>query len=200
MKNHTPFKSNSQSGQDRFAYEILVKPDWFTSGTFLDIGCSHPIEKNNTYALEQLGWHGLCVDIREDIRPMFSVRNSPYGCFDVRTADWNSILPKYGIKIPMVDYVSLDVDECSLDALTQLVTSVIRFRAITIEHDKYRRGDSLRDGMRHMLSCHGYELIFSDVKCDGLPFEDWWVDPKTVNMKVADKFRRDSMDWKEAFK
>ena len=58
----TEFISHSQAGQDKFVYDTLVKPTNYINGTFLDIGCGFPIEINNTYSLEQLGWRGVLID------------------------------------------------------------------------------------------------------------------------------------------
>ena len=32
-------------------------------GTFIDIGCNHPIKFNNTYLLYKRGWRGINIDL-----------------------------------------------------------------------------------------------------------------------------------------
>jgi hypothetical protein len=61
----------------------------------------------------------------------------------------------------------------------------VRFSVITIEHDFYRGFDSIRTAMRAILLEHGYVRVASDVKLNGLPFEDWWIDPKVVDVDLA---------------
>jgi len=47
----------SQLGQDGWVLEHKRTP-----GFFLEIGCFHPKDLSNTYALEQCGWNGISVD------------------------------------------------------------------------------------------------------------------------------------------
>ncbi len=48
----------SQHGEDRFIIENL-KPD---PGFFIDVGAFNGVTCSNTLALEDLGWHGICVE------------------------------------------------------------------------------------------------------------------------------------------
>jgi hypothetical protein len=51
----------SQRGEDKWIFENLDLPE---NGTFLDIGCNHYENNNNTYAFEKyLGWSGTAIDI-----------------------------------------------------------------------------------------------------------------------------------------
>lgn len=52
----------SQRGEDKWIFENLTPlPE---NGVFVDIGCNHPINNNNTYAFERyLGWSGIAIDI-----------------------------------------------------------------------------------------------------------------------------------------
>jgi FkbM family methyltransferase len=53
-------KFPSQIGQDRWVAE-KVFPD-VTNGYFLDVGSADGFVNSNTWALEQRGWKGICVD------------------------------------------------------------------------------------------------------------------------------------------
>lgn len=41
-------------------------------GTFVDIGCNHPVENNNTYLFYRLGWRGLCIDANPVFAPLYA--------------------------------------------------------------------------------------------------------------------------------
>jgi hypothetical protein len=187
------FQSHSQAGQDQFAWEILGhKP-----GTFLDIGANHPVEKSNTYALEQMGWTGIMVE--NDAHCVDLLRAQRGACLlagDATKLDWTTVaLPHGGI-----EYLSLDVDESTLAVLRNLMAAKARFSLITLEHDAYRFGTERRDEMAELLRGDRYDILCADVCDKGLSFEIWAVDPLAVDMKKAEKFRRiGPTDWKEFF-
>lgn len=180
----------SQAGQDRFVYQLAVVGEGRIGGTFLDVGCSVPVSGNNTYALERSGgWRGLLVDCACELAEAIARnRSSPFLCGDAKTIDWASELAKHDLG-PVIDYLSFDVDYDGLTALARLPLDRLRFRYATVEHDAYRFGDGPRTAMRELLSRAGYELLCPDVECLGRVFEDWWVDPRTVDMRFAEKYR-----------
>lgn len=55
--------SYAQSGEDRFITAILGQ----RSGFYVDVGCNHPIQHSNTFALYKSGWTGLVVDANPDL-------------------------------------------------------------------------------------------------------------------------------------
>jgi hypothetical protein len=166
-------RSHSQAGQDIFVRLILGEN---TPRFFLDIGCAGDLY-SNTLALEQEGWKGILVDVDDTAKG----RKNQFIRADAKTVNLN-LCPKY------VDYLSLDIDEGTLDALENVMLHHIRFGIITIEHDAYRFGNKLRSGEREILKRAGYELICEDVcGTEDAPFEDWWVS-KELSTK-AEKFR-----------
>ena len=55
-------KSYSMDGED------LVVRDYFkkkNKGFYVDVGCYHPLQRNNTMLLHQLGWNGVNIDISD---------------------------------------------------------------------------------------------------------------------------------------
>lgn len=195
------FESCSQAGQDRFVYELLIRTNLQTLGTFLDIGSGHPIRNNNTIALERLGWSGLLVDISEDVaRITPSLRKSLFLRADASKTNWDEQSFAFHIRIaPVVDYLSLDVDADTLATLKVLPLARVRFRVITIEHDTYRCGNGPRTAMREILAAHHYDLICKDVCLKGRPFEDWWADKGLVSIDVTNRFRGEQRDWEKIF-
>lgn len=167
--------SHSQCGQDLFAWRSCGE---ILDGSFIDIGCNDPIVHNNTAALEEIGWSGLCID-----RDGFDY--SRRSCLFIK-GDATSPMPEMIEFIKsrggVVDYLSVDADDDTVASL-RLATENCRFRAITVEHDKYRVGSGAQDAIFRILSDRGYARSVVDViapKCDGMPwscqpFEDWYV-------------------------
>jgi hypothetical protein len=162
--------SYSQIQQDRFVFELLVKSP-SSMGTFLDVGCSHPIEINNTYALELLGWRGVLMDLDPGMVELCRAqRKSRVVAADAKTFDWRS-LRRTGY-----DYLSLDVDEGTEGVVRDLLASGLEFRVATIEHDFYRFGAGPRQQIRDLMQAAGYVLLLGDLSATpGFPMEDWWV-------------------------
>lgn len=160
----------SQVGQDAWAYNVLGQK---RDGVFLDIGCGHAKESSNTWTLEtEFGWTGLRVDSGEFAG---SARLSPFVRGDARLLNWTQLLKQHGLW-PAVDYLSLDVDESSLEALRALpFADGWKFRCATTEHDFYRFGSVPRSAMRKLLHGFGFKLAKMNVSDKGLEFEDWWI-------------------------
>ena len=169
------FKSYSQCFQDVFVNRLLGD-----SGTFLDIGASHPTELSNTYGLEQVGWTGVCVEIEPTLCELLRKQRTAR----VIQADARDILFPEPEEF---SYLSLDVDEPTLDVLKSLPLQRLKFRVITIEHDAYRFFDTLRLPEREILTKAGYVLVAPDVankETPDMPFEDFWC-----SKELADKAR-----------
>ena len=170
----------SEAGQDEFAYRQIG-----LNGTFLDIGCQHPITHNNTFSLENYGWTGLLVEIKLDWKELCKqARLSPLIIGDALLIDWAFVLRDLGLG-PTIDYLSLDIDEFdegpkikALTVLKALIDAGYTFRCITVEHDAYKQGEEPRKSLRELLTANGYKLFRGDVSYTDGPnheFEDWWI-------------------------
>lgn len=162
------FTSHSQAGQDQWVYDTLGH---LRDGFFVDLGCSHPFDINNTWALEQVGWKGLLIDSdTAAITQCMKLRSATAYATDLLSPhDFWSWCP------PIIDYLSLDIDEGTFECLLRIPLATLRIRCATIEHDSYRLGNKMRDSIRLYMSACGYTLARPDVTHDDLPFEDWWV-------------------------
>ena len=160
---------SSQARQDEFVLSLIDK------GTFLDIGCYHPVRFNNTYLLEQHGWTGLAIDI-VDYSDKWESRKAAFVCADALEYDYSS-LPY------LIDYLSIDVEgEGSRYAVLKRVIEHHEFKIITIEHDLYAGYlETEAEPQRELLTKLGYYLLCKNVKADTREFEDWWVNPKYVD-------------------
>lgn len=168
----------SQALQDRFVARLLgFKPNGF----FLDIGSCHAISTNNTYAFQELGWKGICVELDPEHNESYKVRSCVHLNEDATKIDYEKVLD--GIGAPaMMDYLSLDIDALSTSVLEILPFHKYNFSVVTIEHDFYIHGGKYRDRQREILTAAGYMLLCADVLVplshDTKPdcsFEDWWI-------------------------
>jgi hypothetical protein len=166
--------------QDLFAYHLIGK-----RGTFLDIGCYHPFQWNNTAGLEKLGWTGLMFDISKKWVDMANThRKSPAFLVDVSTDKFANIL-KENLDDKCVDYISLDADGGSMGALRQILNNGFSFKCMTFEHDFYQNGNKLKKPSKKLLKKHGYKILFEDNKLDdGKIWEDWWINPKHFDKDI----------------
>jgi len=175
----------SQANQDMFPQLLLRKVN--AQKTYLDIGCHEPTIFNNSYALERAGWKGISIDIQDYSNQFAKLRSNPFLKIDVTKVDWTPIIEQY-FPSKTIDYISFDVDDATKDAVRNFPFHDVRFKTMTIEHDGYRVGTTLRDSLRTLFSSYGYTLICGDVVCEGYgAFEDWWVDLSQVDEVIATK-------------
>lgn len=177
----------SQAWQDEFVANLL---NFKKGGYYLDIGSTDGINQSNSYFFEsELGWSGICVE--RGIGYTENYKNNRKCIFlneDATQIDYKNILDN-ALFPKQIDYLSVDIDENTVDALNRLPLEEYKFSVITIEHDAYRFNDSLRIEERRILGSHGYTLLCSNVLVPlgcgmgpNLPFEDWWVDNKIFDM------------------
>ena len=184
-------RSYSKEKQDLFAHYVLGKetgPKYF-----LDVGCYHPFDGNNTKALEDTGWEGLLFDIRQRWIDLCSHnRRSPAILIDASEPEFIKVITD-NFKNTVIDYISLDIDNGTLKALENLISGNIHFKCMTLEHDSYQAGPDIRDASREILKKKGYFLLFEDVLTDKTdlegwqPWEDWWVNLQYIDSSILGK-------------
>jgi len=196
-------KNYSQSGQDIFTYYICNT----NNGYFLDFGCSDPIFLNNTYLLELNGWNGLMIDIDyESIMNCKKIRKSDSFLVDLK----NIIIDKKELKLieflkkyncpKIIDYISFDVDEDTLNIMNKFPFNKYEFKCMTFEHDSYRVGNELKNYSRKIFTNFGYKLICSDVKSGNNAFEDWYINPNYINENKYKNIICDNTEWVDIIK
>lgn len=188
----------SQAWQDEFVANLLsFKQD----GHYLDIGSNDYAAQNNSYFFEHiLNWKGICVEIGSQYGEAYKSRqNCHFINADATQVDYKSALIEKSFPTRL-DYLSLDVDESTLATLKKMPLDDYRFNVITIEHDSYRLGDSLKDEERKILKSHNYVMLVSDVFAPlgcgmgpNLSFEDWWIDPVAFDMDKLQKLFSQNM-------
>tara|TARA_S200002703_G_scaffold89889_2_gene77543 strand:+ start:80 stop:1558 length:1479 start_codon:yes stop_codon:yes gene_type:complete len=180
----------SQVLQDIFVLSAL---NGKRNGTFLEIGSSHPVYRNNTYLLETMyGWTGVAIEIDEDhctnyasVRPNIKLLNT-----DAQKVDYEKVLDS-NFDTEVIDYLQLDIEpsENTYNCLLKIPFDRYKFAVITYEHDYYLDigGVSFRQASRDFLESKGYVLIVNDVSPEGVStFEDWWVHPDLVDSKIIE--------------
>ena len=174
--------------QDKFAY-YLIGPE----GVFLDIGCYNPVIGNNTKGLEEAGWTGLLFDSKPEWIDMAKrIRKNKSFCVDTTSEEFTTILNE-NLKNKLVDYISLDVDEASIETLDIVVKSGVSFKCMTFEHCLFFEPNQKRLS-KEILEKNGYTILFEnvlvDLSHDGYetlqPFEDWWIDTKYFKDDILD--------------
>lgn len=169
--------------QDVFAVAMLAG---LRDGTFLDIGCNHPIECNNTYLLEKdYNFSGIAIDWDTTSynnawdREFHALRpRSQHIQQDALSLDYNALLG------PRVDYLSIDIDpgEQSL-AVLKLLPTTTRFSVITFEYTIPK--SFVQTESRRYLEELGYELVINNVG----NYEDWYVDNTVVDRAIINKYQ-----------
>ena len=181
--------------QDQFAYYLLG-----SKSTFLDVGCYHPIQWNNTFALENLGWFGLLVDIEEKWVDLCrqNRKNKTLLC-DVASDKFIETL-EANWPTKHFGYVSMDADSGNVAAVASFLSAGFTFDVMTYEHDSYEFGNERKEPTKKALEQNGYILLFEDVRCteENLAWEDWWINPKTfddslLKLKASDKHHEECL-------
>lgn len=189
-------RNYSQAGQDVF---VLMCLNGKRDGTFLDLGCGHPIQINNTYLLEsEFGWYGLSVDSNYDLVSLYpNSRKSLSEVVDATKIDFDSVLYKY--ESNHIDYLSLDLEPASvtLSALKNIPLDKLEFSVITFEHDMYRFGGNFRDESRQIFSHFGYKIICSDVRFQNNIYEDWYFNPKYIKYEDVKVLECENQEWED---
>jgi hypothetical protein len=198
-------KSNSQSGQDLF---VLKCTNYKRNGTFLEIGSNHPITINNSYGLEtSYGWTGFMVEYEPKFLPLYKIHrpSSTHIIADATKVDY----AKECASLPStVDYLQIDLDvenESTIATLRKVRDELMKtrkFATVTFEHDIYRGNYyDTRAESRAIFDDKGYVRVFSDIKNNTNPYEDWYVHPDLVDMSYIDSIiTGESLTYTEALK
>jgi hypothetical protein len=184
----------SQASQDLF---VLSCTNGKKNGTFLDLGCSHPTNINNTFLLEnKFGWTGVSIDIENSLVEKYNgLRECVALNMDCTKLDFNEILGYYSNN--HIDYLSLDLEpaEVTLECLKKIPFNNIEFSVITYEHDEYRFGDYYKNESRKIFEKNGYILLCSNVSDNEFIYEDWYVNPNYISLEIIEMFKCENKSW-----
>ena len=179
----------SQSMQDIFVMSML---DGKRNGVYVEIGADQPRVISNTYLLEKdFDWSGISFELDADKVAFFNtIRENKCLCEDATLYNYKSLFEELNYP-KQIDYLQLDIDpaEGTLRALKVLPLDDYRFSVITYETDVYSSGADIQDEQIEILESQGYQLVSKNVKCEGNPYEDWWIDPAIVSEDIWKPYR-----------
>ncbi len=87
-----PKKSYSMDGEDLIIFDYFKNKK---KGFFIDVGCYHPIHRNNTFLLYKKGWQGLNIDIHSFSVDLFNYLRPKDLNYNYAISDKNEILNMY---------------------------------------------------------------------------------------------------------
>ena len=164
----------SEAKQDQFVLHMMNGK----IGTYLEIGAWQPVDCNNTYLLEQNGWTGISLDISSHYQGAWeSIRSNPLIIADALTYEYD--------EVDHIDYLQLDIEppEQTFAVLQKLMQLKTTYSVITYETDRYSDPTYVQPS-RELLLSKGYILAIPDVLCKGGPFEDWYINPDFIDIKL----------------
>lgn len=72
---HKKFLSSKKKYYSFSGVDIIINNIFrnINNGIYLDVGCQHPINNNNTYLLYKRGWRGVNIDLDQDNIDLFNI-------------------------------------------------------------------------------------------------------------------------------
>ena len=201
----------SKEGQDLFANFFIND---FRSKYFLDLGCSHPKNGNNTYMLENQGWSGLIVDNRPDLFDLYKQTNRNCICKLADLTDaiqlndvCDTFIENFGNHI---DYISFDVDAATIKVVENFPFEKLTFGIMTFEHDVYHLNSTnkKREAMLERLApFSSYKRLVTDIGFKATlsgntilrVHEDWWYNASKFDKSIS-FYCGNTVFWKDYLK
>ena len=188
-------ENHSQSMQDMFVLSVL---NGKKKGTYVEIGADRPRVINNTWLLESMyDWEGVSFEIDPIKVDYFNtIRQNKCICQDATSFDYKSLFVERNYP-KQIDYLQLDCDppQITLECLKKLPLDDYRFSIITFETDLYAGGHAVQKEQWEILCSLGYKRIAKNVKNEGNPYEDWWIDPLVISENRYMPFMIDDVEF-----
>lgn len=187
----------SQAGQDEWVHSIVGD-----AGFFVDVGAYDGVEHSNTFALEQRGWTGVCIEPNVQVfGTLHTMRSVTAGgrsaCVCAAMSDRTGDLRMTGDRIdghgqtyvksmrlddllerlnaPAIDYLSIDTEGHDLAVLQGMDFDRWTVRLITVEHNEYLEGPARKLAILDYLMARGFECVALDVVAPGYGcYESWY--------------------------
>jgi len=172
--------SFSKSGDDIQLYKLINKS---TPGTYIDIGCWHPIKASNTYYFSLRGWKGICIDPNPEMKDLFHKLRSKDIFINKAVSNSDKLLKYY-----MVDESSMntfDLDFIKEHQLSERIKRTIEVPSVL-----------LKEVLTEQLTPND-RLDFFDVDVEGYDLEvlktnDWdRYRPKIVQVETNVNLKAD---------
>ena len=190
-------ENHSQSMQDLFVLSML---DGKKNGTYVEVGADRPRVINNTWLLESAyDWMGVSFEIDPVKVDYFNtIRRNKCICADATEFDYKYLFEERNYP-KQIDYLQLDCDppQVTLQCLNRLPLEDYRFSVITFETDLYAGGGDVQRQQWETLTNLGYQRVAKNVKNEGNPYEDWWVDPEVISEDTWKEFCIDNVEFSD---
>lgn len=182
----------SQAGQDEWVHSIVGD-----TGFFVDVGAHDGIVHSNTYALEQLGWTGICIEPNRDAYDLMSGNRTRCTKTDLIVSDVHGIVEFDGVRVGsgvpracmplsmildnarapnIIDYLSIDVEGHELEVLAGMDFDRWTVRCLTVEHNLYCDGPARKEAIHQHLYRFGFVRVRENVVAPGYgEYEDWYM-------------------------
>lgn len=170
------------------------------TGYFVDVGAEDGVTHNNTYALEQLGWTGICVE--PNVQAYEKLRaNRAAVTYQFAASDHHGAIAFDGVRLhkeqqapydavpvaplwsllaahapPVIDFLSIDTEGHELEVLAGMDFVRWHVRVATIEHNSYCDGPARKDAIAAVMVGHGFDCYADDIVAEGYgEYESWWI-------------------------
>lgn len=100
--------SFSKSGDD-IQLKKLINSN--TPGTYVDIGCWHPIKASNTYFFHLRKWKGICIDPNPELKPLYKKFRPKDSFINAGIGNSNRPIEYYMLEESSMNTFSLDFIE-----------------------------------------------------------------------------------------
>ena len=194
-------RNYSQMLQDVFVLTVL---NGKSTGTYVEIGSSHPKRINNTFLLENVyNWKGIGYEIDEHLCNTYN--NTRKNICKLQNALTTNFEKDFAsINLPeVIDYLQIDIEpaEKSFDCLHRLPLDKYRFNVITFETENYLEGDKYENLSREYLTSKGYKLVMGRVGRLGKFYEDWYIHEKIEEqfLKIFNSHSYNEIDPRDIF-
>lgn len=151
----------SQLKQDQFALQAAQHK------TYIEIGAAYPRKINNTFLLEQQGWHGFHIELNTARKQSWDEdpeRNNTIYWDNAITFDYVNACKENNLP-NRIGYLSVDIEppDNTYAALRQVIEQGISFDCITFEHDKYQSEKDYDPIVTEYLKGKGYKVAVENV-------------------------------------
>lgn len=188
-------ENHSQSMQDLFVLSVLKGKK---NGVYVEVGGDRPRVINNTWLLESMyDWMGVSFEIDPVKVDYFNtIRRNKCICEDATAFDYEYLFKERNYP-KQIDYLQLDCDppQVTLQCLKKLPLEDYRFSVITFETDLYAGGGDVQREQWEILMNLGYQRVAKNVRNEGNPYEDWWIDPEVVDEEDWKPFAIDNVEF-----
>ncbi|MGZ0017453.1 FkbM family methyltransferase [Yeosuana sp. AK3] len=172
--------SFSKSGDDIQLMKLINNN---TPGTYVDIGCWHPIKASNTYFFHLRKWKGLCIDPNPELKSLYEKYRTSDNFINVGVGNPNSILQYYMFEESSMNTFSKEfVDKHQLHSQIKKTKNIPVYSLKEILDENLNKNDRLDF---FDIDVEGYDL-------EVLKTNDWNIyRPKVITVETDVSIRKD---------